>query len=166
MSKGGPSSKPAYIGNGPGQFSVIPPLLPYKVGEWALLDDPVYTDKSGKQHPCPRYFITDLASIPWLAEPIFNSVDSRLPGVMHDLLYCTNALPRAECDALLREMLIVTGCDTVRANIIYAAVRIGGGSRYKACIGGPKREDFAWEYMTPYEVRLYELAFKLDVNHM
>jgi hypothetical protein len=154
-----------YVGASPGQFSMVPPLLPYKVGEWALLDDLVYTDKASKQHFCPKHFITDLASIPWLAEPIFNSIDSRIPGVMHDWLYCSQSLPRAECDALLKEMLLVTGCDPVRANLIYAGVRVGGSSRYRACTGGPKREDFAWEYMTPQEVLLYESAYKLGGVH-
>jgi hypothetical protein len=154
-----------YVGNGPGQFSMAPPLLPYKVGEWALLDDLIYTDKAGKQHVCPQHFITDLASIPWIAEPVFNSIDSRIPGVMHDWLYCSQSLPRAECDALLKEMLLVTGCDSVRANLIYAGVRVGGWKRYAACTGGPKREDFAWEYMTPQEVLLYESAYKLGGVH-
>lgn len=155
------SGRLPYVGNGPGQFSVIPPLLPYKVGEWALLDDLIYTDLSGKQHNIPKYFVTDLASIPWVAEPIFNTVDSRVPGVGHDGFYCFNAMPRAECDALLREMLLISGCDSVRANLIYAGVRVGGSGRYKACTGGPKVEDFAWDLMTPYEVMLYEHAYKL-----
>jgi hypothetical protein len=154
-----------YVGNGAGQFLVIPPLLPYRVGEWALLDDLQYTDRAGKQHVCPKHFVTDLASIPWLAQPIFNSVDSRIPGVMHDWLYCTQALPRADCDALLREMLLVTGCDPARANLIYAGVRTGGFLRYQACTGGPKREDFSWEFMTRQETLLYESAFKLGRFH-
>jgi hypothetical protein len=150
-----------YVGSAPGQFSIVPPLLPYKVGEWALLDDLLYADLAGKQHLCPKHFITDLASIPWLAEPIFNTVDSRLPGVMHDWLYCSSAMPRAECDALLKEMLLATGCDAVRANLIYAGVRVGGWKRYAACAGGPKGEDFAWEYMEPAEETLYRSAYKL-----
>lgn len=156
------ASRLPYVGNGPGQFSVIPPLLPYKVGEWALLDDLIYTDRSGKQHVAPKYFITDLASIPWLVEPIFNSLETRIQGVMHDWLYCSNAMPRAGCDSLLSEMLLATEGDKVRVDLIYAGVRIGGGSRYRACLGGPKREDFAWELMTPYEVVLYEHAYKLS----
>ncbi|EIK96069.1 hypothetical protein PMM47T1_13955 [Pseudomonas sp. M47T1] len=155
-----------YVGNGPGQFSSIPPLLPYKVGEWVLLDDLIYTDKTGRQHNAPKYFITDLASIPWITQPIFNSVDTRIEGVGHDWLYCFNQLPRAQCDALLREMLLVTGCDSARAELIYAGVRVGGSSRYTACTGGPKREDFAWEYMTPSEVKIYESAYKLAGLHV
>lgn len=150
-----------YVGTGPGQFSLIPPLLPYHPGEWVLMDDLIYTDRAGKQHNAPKYFITDLASIPWIAEPIFNSIDTRIEGVGHDWLYCSNALPRAQCDALLAEMLEVTGCDAVRKNLIYAGVRVGGASRYRACTGGPKREDFAWDLMTPAEVQLYEGAYKL-----
>lgn len=156
-----PASRLPYVGNGPGQFSMIPPLLPYKVGEWVLLDDLIYTSLDGKQHVAPKYFITDLASIPWIAEPIFNSIDTRIEGVMHDFYYCSNSLPRVECDDLLKEMLLATGCDSVRANLIYAGVRVGGASRYKACTGGPKLEDFAWELMTPYETALYASAYKL-----
>lgn len=156
---------PAYVGSGPGQFSLIPPLLPYKPGEWVLLDDLIYTDLARKQHVTPKYFVTDLASIPWIAEPIFNSIDTRIEGVMHDGFYCFNAMPRAECDALLKEMLLATGCDAVRANLIYAGVRVGGASRYRACTGGPKREDFAWELMSPQEVLLYESAYKLGSAH-
>jgi hypothetical protein len=81
---------------------------------------------------------------------------------MHDWLYCSQALPRAECDALLKEMLQVTGCDSVRVNLIYVGVRIGGWKRYAACTGGPKGEDFAWEDMTPEEVTLYVSAYKLS----
>lgn len=154
-----------YVGNGPGQFSTIPPLLPYKVGEWMVMDDLMYTDLAGEQHVVPKYFITDLASIPWVVEPIFNSVDTRIEGVVHDWLYCSQGLPKDGCDQLLREMLLRTGCDRTRADLIYAGVHLGGGSRYTACKGGPKREDFAWEYMSAQEVALYESAYKLASIH-
>lgn len=150
-----------YVGNGLGQFSVVPPLLPYKAGEWMLLQDLIYTSHTGKQYVTPKYFITDLASIPWIVQPIFNYVDTRIPGIMHDGLYCMNRNPQGECDLMLDEMLYVTGCDSPRRNLIYAGVRVGGGSRYDACKGGPKLEDFAWEYMTPYEVTLYKTAYKI-----
>lgn len=150
-----------YVGNGPGQFSVVPPLLPYKAGEWVLLEDLIYTSKAGKQYVTPKYFITDLASIPWVAQPIFNSVDTRIPGIMHDGLYCMNRANKLECDLMLGEMLDVTGCDATRETLIYSAVRTFGGSRYDACKGGPKLEDFAWEFMTPYEVTLYKTAYKI-----
>ena len=154
-----------YVGNNPGQFSRIPDLMPYKTGEWVLKDELSYIDLKGVKHTAPKYFITDLASIPWIVEPIFNSVDTRIEGVMHDWYYCSNTFPQADCDALLKEMLLATGCDSVRANLIYAGVRIGGASRYRACTGGPKREDFAWELMSPSEVLIYESFYKLGGLH-
>lgn len=150
-----------YVGNGLGQFSVVPPLLPYKAGEWMLLQDLIYTSKAGKQYVTPKYFITDLASIPWVVQPIFNSIDTRIPGIMHDGLYCMNRDSKSMCDALLDEMLEVTGCDKTRAALIYQGVNVFGSGRYMACKGGPKLEDFAWEYMTPYEVTLYKTAYKI-----
>lgn len=150
-----------YVGNGPGQFSVIPPLLPYKAGEWMLLQDLIYTSKAGKQYVTPKYFITDLASIPWVVQPIFDAVDTRIAGIMHDGLYCMNREPQFTCDLLLSEMLAVTGCDATRRSLIYSGVNTFGRNQYNACKGGPKLSDFAWEFMTPYEVTLYKTAYKI-----
>lgn len=152
---------PSFIGNKPGQFSINPALLPHAVGEWMLMEDLIYTSKSGKQFVTPKYFLTDLASIPWIAEPFFKSIDTRLPGIVHDGLYCMNRISRSECDNLLAEMLDVTGCSPTLRNLIYTGVRVGGASRYEACKGGPKLEDFAWECMNPYEVTLYKTAYKI-----
>jgi hypothetical protein len=150
-----------YIGNGPGQFSLIPLLRPYKVGEWVVMEDFGYLRKDGSYQHVPKYFITDLASIPWLAEPMFNSTDSRLPGIVHDASYCFNQQPKAWCDSMLYEMLQVTGAPLIQSHLIYAGVRVGGASRYAACKGGPKNEDFAWELMGGDEVALYKSAYHL-----
>lgn len=151
-----------YIGLGKGQFSMVPPLLPQAAGEWMLMNDLIYTSKAGKQFVTPKYFITDLASIPWLVTPVFDSIDTRLPGIVHDGLYCMNREPRELCDDLLSEMLDVVGCDAARRDLIFDGVRIGGESRYEACNGGPKLEDFGWDSMTPYEVNLYKSAYKIS----
>lgn len=70
---------------------------------------------------------------------------------MHDALYCHNLLPREVCDALLYEMLIVSGADKARAWLMYQAVRMFGGPRYAACAGGMKVEDLAFELMPESE---------------
>lgn len=152
---------PSYIGAGVGKFSINPPLMPYAKGEWMVMADTHYVDSLERIHVIPKYFITDLASIPWIAEPIFDGVDSRLPGILHDWKYCQNQMDREGCDGLLRESLLSTGCDTMRSALIYSAVRVGGAGRYRQCSGGPKSEDFAWEYMSEYEVRLYRSAYKV-----
>jgi len=154
-----PVDHPPYIGLGPGQFASIPPLLPYNPGEWVLLSDMVYTDLAGTLHVVPKYFVTDLASIPWVVEPVFRSIDSRLPGVLHDWTYCVRQAPRGTCDLLLAEALRVTGCDRVRERLIYAGVRAGGWYRYNQRTAGPQREDFAWEYMTLAETARYEASY-------
>jgi hypothetical protein len=148
-----------YIGAAPGQFTRVPQLLPYKTGEWVVMEDFGYFRKDGSYQHVPKYFITDLASIPWLAEPMFADTDSRLPGIVHDASYCFNQKPKAWCDSMLYEMLQVTGAPLMQSHLIYAGVKVGGASRYDACKGGPKEEDFAWELMTPSDDYLYKQAY-------
>lgn len=134
-----------------GRFLDLLNLIAYAAGEWAMGDRMRYQDSTGVIHEAPRWFITDLASTPWLAKPLLNGVDDRRMGAMHDWLYCQNLLPREVCDALLYEMLIVTGTDKVRAWLMYSAVRMFGASRYAACKGGLKVEDLAFELMSEPE---------------
>ncbi|HDS1693702.1 TPA: hypothetical protein QEM72_004281, partial [Pseudomonas putida] len=63
-------------------------------------------------------------------------------------------LPRAVCDALFYEMLLALGADKRRAGLMYAGLRVGGGSRYAACKGGVKDEDMAWALMREEERNL------------
>uniref|UniRef100_UPI002117E431 DUF1353 domain-containing protein n=1 Tax=Pseudomonas kurunegalensis TaxID=485880 RepID=UPI002117E431 len=102
----------------------------------------------------PKYFITDLASTPWLVKPLFDDLEDRGAGVIHDFTYCENKLPRAVCDALFYEMLLALGADKRRAGLMYAGLRVGGGSRYAACKGGVKDEDMAWALMREEERNL------------
>lgn len=150
-----------YVGSGLGQFTKVPQLLPYKVGEWVVMDDFGYTRLDGSYQHVPKYFITDLASIPWLTEPVFAKDETRLPGVVHDASYCFNQRPQIWCDGMLREMLQATDCRLITRNLIYAGVWVGGSGHYAVCNGGPKLEDFAWELMTPQDVHLYKQAYKL-----
>jgi len=75
-------------------------------------------------------FVTDGASIPrmlWriVGHPFMGKV---LPAALvHDGLYQTEALPRAECDAIFRELLLANGVNKVKAWSMWVGVRIGGG---------------------------------------
>ncbi|WP_288080304.1 DUF1353 domain-containing protein, partial [Pseudomonas sp.] len=122
-------------------------LIAYAAGEWAMGGRMRYRDSNGVVHEAPQYFVTDLASTPWIAKPLLGGIDDRRPGAMHDALYCQNILPREICDALLYEMLIVSGADKARAWLMYSAVRMFGGPRYAACAGGMRVEDLAFELM-------------------
>ncbi|WP_192576896.1 DUF1353 domain-containing protein [Pseudomonas monteilii] len=129
--------------------SFLDPLVlqAYDKGEWVLMSDFRYHALDGVIYTAPKYFITDLASTPWLVKPLFDDLEDRGAGVIHDFTYCENQLPRAVCDALFYEMLLALGADKRRAGLMYAGLRVGGGSRYAACKGGVKDEDMAWELM-------------------
>lgn len=120
-------------------------------GEWVLMADFRYVAADGTIYTAPKYFITDLASTPWLVKPFLNGIEDRACGVIHDWLYCENRLTRAQCDALFFEMLLATGTDLRRAQLMFSGLRIGGGSRYRQCAGGIKIEDLAFALMTPQE---------------
>ncbi|WP_288076473.1 DUF1353 domain-containing protein [Pseudomonas sp.] len=122
-------------------------LRAYARGEWVLDKDLRYQTADGQIITAPAFFVSDLASTPWLAKPLLSGIEDRACGVIHDFTYCQNVLPREVCDALLYEMLIVSGADKARAWLMYQAVRVFGGPRYAACAGGMRVEDLAFELM-------------------
>lgn len=138
-----------------GWFSGALDLRVYDKGEWVLLEPFRYMSFSGKDYTVPRWFITDLASIPWVTEPLFDSVEHRAAGVIHDWLYASQQVSRAEADELFREMLEVLGVGVIKRNLMYSGLRVGGWYRYGQCEGGPRDEDFAWEFMSSAEREAY-----------
>jgi hypothetical protein len=135
----------------------LDPLLvqAYANGAWVLMGNFRYQAADGTVHTAPKYFITDLASTPWLVKPLLTGIEDRACGVIHDWLYCQNKLTRAQCDALFYEMLLATGADLRRAQLMFSGLRIGGWHRYGQCTGGVKVEDLAFELM-PDAVRAEE----------
>ena len=92
----------------------------------------------------PRGFVTDLASIPRFVWTLLPPDGPWVKGaVIHDFLYATRgtsqwkrqppgntrAQPytRAEADWILRDALKNRGVDLLRRNVIWLAVRFGGG---------------------------------------
>lgn len=122
-------------------------LQAYARGEWVLMQDFRYQSADGEIYTAPKYFITDLASTPWIVKPLLTGIEDRACGVIHDLLYCVNQLSRVVCDALFYEMLLVAGADQRKAWLMHWGLRAGGGPRYDACAGGMKVEDLAFELM-------------------
>lgn len=134
-------------------FSGALDMRAYKPGEWVLLEPFRFHSATGEEFTVPKWFITDLASIPWIVEPLFDDVDHRDAGVVHDWLYCSQVVTRAQADALFKEMVQLLGASATQANLMYAGLRVGGGSHWGK---GPQREDFAWEFMTRAEQASYE----------
>lgn len=86
----------------------------------------------------PKYFFTDLASVPWPASMLIpRSGQFNQGAVLHDFLY--NILgeiaepynlkkrTRAECDSIFLEAMQVLGVNWFKRSIMYRAVRLGGG---------------------------------------
>ena len=140
-----------------GQF--LDPLIvqAYAKGEWVLMADFRYVAADGTIYTAPKYFITDLASTPWLVKTFLNGMEDRACGVIHDWLYCENRLACAQCDALFFKMLLATGTDLRRAQLMFSGLRIDGGPRYRQCASGIKIEDLAFELMTPQKTADWKL---------
>jgi len=78
-------------------------------------------------------FQTDLASVPRL--PVIywlTGGTSSKAAVVHDYLYTTGQVSRSVADAVMREASAVIGVAAWRRWLMWAGVRLGGGSRYNA----------------------------------
>lgn len=97
-----------------------------------------YRKAVGVNEPCPAIpglieaptgFVTDLCSKPQLALAFMgdNEQDASVP---HDYVYNTHSVPRDVADRMLYEACVLDGTPKWRASLIYAGVRIGGGSHW------------------------------------
>jgi hypothetical protein len=102
-------------------------------GKWKLLSSLIYCSDVAKQTiVVPPGFTTDLASVPRL--PIvflLTGATSDEAAVVHDYLYSCHQVPRNVADAVLREASRVTGVPGWRRWMMWAAVRVFGGSHWK-----------------------------------
>lgn len=97
-----------------------------------------YRKTAGIGEPCPAIpglveapagFVTDLCSKPQLALAFMgdNEQDASVP---HDYVYNTHSVPRDVADRMLYEACVLDGTPKWRASLIYAGVRVGGGSHW------------------------------------
>src|SRR5690606_25480873 len=100
-------------------------------GWWRLVEDLVWDDGE-RSFTVPAGFLTDLASIPrafrWL---LHQNGRSRFPAVLHDYLYRTNAVSRAEADSIFYRALKSEGVSPVGRFLYWAGVRLGGWLPYR-----------------------------------
>lgn len=128
------------------QRGLIDPYdLSEKSNEWVVLKEYIFWSHDLERVVIiPRWFCTDLASVPRLFRP-FISVNERhrLASLPHDLLYVLSSrgeftLPRAMADKVLLTFCKVMGVPAWKRWAIYTAVRAGGW----AIFGGAVRELF------------------------
>ncbi len=98
---------------------------------WRLLAPFSYLDPGHGLVTVPSGFISDFASVPRL--PLTYALlgaYGHAAAVLHDWLYSTTALSRAEADCVFFNALRSSGIARWRAWLMYAGVRLGGGPRY------------------------------------
>lgn len=107
-------------------------------GKWILGADLVYdSDKLKQRITVPTGYQTDLASVPRLPVIYFLAGDSaHAAAVVHDFLYGGGVpgVSRKDADAVLREAATATGVPRWRSWLMWAGVRIGGGSHYTTAV--------------------------------
>lgn len=74
----------------------------------------------------PAGTVTDLATIPWFARPVFRSADARYAkaALLHDTMLRSGWSPQTAA-AEFRSALIADGVSLWRVNIMFLAVLIG-----------------------------------------
>lgn len=101
-------------------------------GQWMLAGPLIYESDVAKQTiTVPAGFRTDLASVPRL--PIvylLTGGTSNEAAVVHDYLYSTGLVSRKLADEVLAEASKVTGVPAWRRGLMWAAVRLFGGSHF------------------------------------
>jgi hypothetical protein len=101
-------------------------------GQWILAVALAYeSDVAGITITVPAGFQTDLASVPRLPLVFLLAGDcAREAAVVHDYLYSTHLVERGTADAVLREASACTGVPAWRRWLMWAGVRLFGGSHW------------------------------------
>lgn len=120
------------------EFTSTLVIQEYRPYEWLLFKPLQYwTMVNGKQEliEVEAGFRTDLASIPKLFRSLIpQNGRHRKPAVVHDYLYRRagfHGWDRKTCDKIFLEGMIVEGVPRWRRQVMYRAVRAGGGLIWK-----------------------------------
>ena len=101
-------------------------------GTWRLLDTVVFLSARYGRIVAPAGFVTDLASVPRLPVAYFLAGGlAHAAAVVHDWLYDSHELTRAQADAVFREAAQACGVSAWRSWLMWAGVRRGGGNAWR-----------------------------------
>jgi hypothetical protein len=100
-----------------------------------LLDAPLlYITKRGDDILVPDGFLTDFASIPRVLRSVIGDAAGPYApaAVVHDFLYRTGLVPRAEADAIFREAMGELKIPRQKRWTMWLGVRLGGWAAYRS----------------------------------
>lgn len=103
------------------------------------LMEPLRFECGGDAHEVPSGYVSDGMSVPRLFWRLLSPpVDGRTlrASVIHDYLYATGFVSRAEADRFYRLSLIEDGYPAWKAWAVWIGVRIGGRSHYTEAADG------------------------------
>lgn len=102
------------------------PLIHIGRGWWITTEELYYNVGSIVGIRVPKYFLCDLASIPWFARWLLDRAgDSVYAAVIHDYLLDKDITSRLLADAIFREALIASSIPKWKRILLYLGVRIG-----------------------------------------
>lgn len=111
----------------------VEPASEFDDGRWRVTSPLLYySDVLADLVTVPAGFVTDFASVPRI--PVVYELcgaTSAEASVVHDYLYTTKLYRRELCDDVLREASAITGVPAWRRNLMWAGVRLFGGSHWK-----------------------------------
>lgn len=97
---------------------------------WEVIRELRYHCLDGRLIVVPVGYLSDLASVPRLAQRVVNphTVPMRRPSVVHDYLYTdlTHRFTKAEADRIFYDALQEEGMKQPQAWLVWKAVRLGG----------------------------------------
>lgn len=151
-------------------FSGLPIVRPYPSKKsnklWTQLNHFYYTDARGRTRWAPKGMIHDFSSIPDPAEDLFDGVDLRAAGVIHDgrfLLSPVTGERRDDLDDLFVEMALFLGASRVQAWLADTGLQIGSWHSWSECQRyGVRWSDFDTSVLNHHEIAQYRVMFELD----
>ena len=111
-------------------------------------------------HKLPRGTTCNGASVPGIARPMFGSPyegPNRDAGWLHDYLYATRKVSRAQADELFYRELIDDGCSPALAKTMWFAVRTFAASHYGS------KDRIPWR-VPEEQLAIWELTAKVDIQ--
>jgi hypothetical protein len=100
-----------------------------------ILGSPLVVEVNGRIHEVPTGFTTDGASIPkwgqWFTGWDPWEEPQRWAAIVHDWLYCERDVIKEYSDKVFREVLRSEGSNWWQREIMFFAVRVGGGPAYR-----------------------------------